>query len=245
MTETQLAARIRYYTRTNSTTLTNADLQLLMNSEKDAICSLISQTQSTLFILRHTMNLTADTRRYLLPADILNHILGIEIAFNQNSPIEYIKATRIMREHYSKSLVDANIENDFTNDDPKYFVWGRVVYLLTGDISSTVLGASSVTNGIRVSYRKYPADFSTALNGTSDLEDDPSTTTFGFPKQFHELLARRVSIIWKSGRPKPIPLSELERNYERDLQVQLNAIAQDDLSEHLVSSLPVDNGEDY
>jgi len=244
MTETTLTALIRYYTRTNSTTLPNSDLQPLMNAAKDEISSLIS-LQTTLFILRTTANLTASVRRYAFPADVLNHIISVEIAFNQNSPIEYLKADKIMREHYGKSLTEANITNDFSNSLPKYFIWGRVIYFLTGALDSTTIGGATITNGIRITYRKYPADFSASLNGTSDLEDDPTTTTFGFPRQFHELLARRTGIIWKSGRPKPIPLSELEKNYERDLQTQLNAVSQDDYSESVVSSLPSDNGEDY
>jgi len=53
------------------------------------------------------------------------------------------------------------------------------------------------------------------------MEIDPSTTTFGFPRQFHELLGRKVSIAWKSLQA--VALSPLEQSFEIDLNRQLEA----------------------
>src|SRR3990167_2721909 len=243
MTETQIASLVRWKSSTNSNTFTNTDMQPLLNMFKDEICSLITQHHVSYFLIPTTDDLVADRREYALPQNVLNHIETVEVAFNQYSPIEYILCDKIKRSDYQKSLVDANIENDFSNDDPKYFIRRRAIYLLSGDISSTVLGASTVAEGIRILYRKYPADFAAALDGTTELSIDPSTSTFGFPRQFHEFLARRVSMEYKNKNG--IRFSALELNYERDLQKQLDAISREDLSESILSSLPVNFGDKF
>jgi len=95
----------------------------------------------------------------------------------------------------------------------------------------------------------FPADLSN-LTGTADLEIDPSTTTFGFPRQFQELLARRVVMEYKGRQPKPISLNKQENNYERDLKIQLDAIAHVDNSGEILAVQPPasdfgDNGWNY
>ena len=98
-------------------------------------------------------------------------------------------------------------------------------------------------------WHKYPADF-TVLSGSTDMATDPSATTFGFLRQFHELLARRVSIEYKGSQPKPLLLNRHEQNYENDLKIQLDAISHTDNSAEIIgNSLPAsetgDNGWNY
>ena len=243
MTEAQLASLSRYKSGTNSNNFPNTDLQPLLNYFKDEICSLVTQSHGSYFLIPTTDDLVAARREYAYPRTVLNHIETVEVAFNQDSPIEYILAKKIKRSDYNKSLAEANIANDFINDEPKYFIRRRAIYLLTGTISSTVLGAATVAEGIRMTYRKYPENFASALDGTTELSIDPSTSTFGFPRQFHELLARRVSMEYKDKNG--IVLSRSELNYEKDLQEQLNAISREDLSEAILSSVPTNEGYDF
>lgn len=246
MTETQLTALIRTnYTKTTTATLPNAELQPLMNAAKDEIASLITEKKPHAFTIEHLDTFTAAQRRITLPNGILNFISYVEIAFKNESPLPYVKVRRMKREDYAKALVEANINGDFTNDEPWYFIENGALYLLSGKIDSTTLGFSTLASGVRIVASVWPEDFGASLNGSSELSNPPSTTTFGFPRQFHELLARRVSIMWKQLRPKPIPLSALELNYERDLQKQLDAISMDDLSEEIIGRLPAtQNGMD-
>ncbi len=238
MTETQLAALVRQKTGTNSTTLTNAVLQPWLNIFKDEICSLITQRNNTLWIIPSTDNLVADQREYAIPSDVLNHLISIEVAMTTDTPLKYVDAKPYNRRDFTLGLTESNIASSFSNSFPRYFRRRRAVYLLTGAIIA-------VTNGLRVTYRAYPADFAAALNGTTALEADPTTTTFGFPRQFHELLARRVGMEWKQSRPNPIPLDELEKNYNGDLEKQLDAVSREDFYEDTLGSLPdSNNGED-
>ena len=178
----------------------------------------------------------ADQREYAMPSDVLNHLISIEVSMTTATPLSYVDVKPYNRRDFTLGLTEANIASSFSNSFPRYFRRRRAIYLLTGTIIA-------VTNGLRVTYRAYPADFAAALTGTTALEADPSTITFGFPRQFHELLARRVSMEWKQSRPNPIPLNELEKNYERDLEKQLNAIGREDFYESITGSLPrSDNG---
>lgn len=236
MTETTLAALVRKKTGTNSTTLTNADLQPWLNIFKDEICSLITQRNNTLWIVPALDSLMLNQREYAQPSDVLNHLISIEVAMTTDTPLKYVDAKPYNRRDFTLGLTESNISSSFSNSFPRYFRRRRAIYLLTGAIIA-------VTDGLRVTYRAYPADFASALNGTTALEADPTTTTFGFPRQFHELLARRVGMEWKQSRPNPIPLNELEKNYERDLEAQLDAISREDFYEGITGSLPAsDNG---
>ena len=92
-------------------------------------------------------------------------------------------------------------------------------------------------------YKIFPADLAN-LTGTTGLHIDPTTTSFGVPLQFHELWSRLVSINWKSQRPKPIPLSELERRIDIDMEKALSSIALDDEGKEYVGDIPRTTGED-
>jgi hypothetical protein len=83
---------------------------------------------------------------------------------------------------------------------------------------------------------QYPADLAN-LTGLTDMAVDPTTTSFGFPKQFHELLARRVGMERKMRTPGA-KLTQLEMAYETDLRKALDAIAHQDLSLEIIGELP-------
>ena len=93
-----------------------------------------------------------------------------------------------------------------------------------------------VTGGLRIWYIQYPVDLAN-LTGTTDLAVNPTTTTAGFPKQFHELLARRVGMERK-GKTPGAKFTALELNYEKDLGIQLDAIAHIDLGLEIIGELP-------
>ncbi len=119
----------------------------------------------------------------------------------------------------------SNSQNNFAHT-----IRRRAIFILSGTIIS-------VSSGVRIWSHIFPADF-TDLNGAVGMEVDPSTTSFGFPRQFHELLARAVSIDYKSSQTKPIQLSQKEQEYEAHLQIQLNAISSVDNSAEVIGNLP-------
>lgn len=242
MTGTQLAALIRYKTKTNSTTFADADLLPLVNTFKDEISSMIVERNNGMFLVPTTFNLIASStsREYALPDDLLNRMHKLEIKFSSTGsrfPATYLKDWR-------GSETESEIVKHFSNNEGgfAYTIRRRAILILSGTITV-------VTDGGRLWYHAYPADLAN-LSGSTDLAIDPTTTTFGFPKQFHELLARRVSIEYKGSQPKPIPLNAFEKNYEVDLEKQLAAVAHVDNSAEIIGDdLPPeetgDNGFNY
>lgn len=245
MTGTQLATLFRRYTRTTSTTYTDANALVDTNNVKNEICSLISQKNQQIFLMTATDNLVASTvtaREYALPDDVLNGIATIEAAFESASPTVFVPVLpypggihRLMRE--INGITESKITNAFSNETPRYILTRRGIYILSGTISA-------VTSGLRLRYTLYPADLAN-LTGNTGLHINPTTTSFGVPLQFHELWARRVSIVYKQQQPKPIPLSDYEKSYPADLQNQLDAISNDDLGGEIFGSIPKDTGEQY
>lgn len=227
MTGTQLAALIRRKTKTNSTTYSDANLLVDVNLMKDEIAIRIQKVRQKMWNIPTLDDLVADQREYPVPEDILNNIDNLELKFSATG--DYVKAEFISRRHYGDTLQESKIINSFDNLEPRYFIRRQAIYILSGAIIA-------VTDGLRLVYNSFPADLS-SLTGTSDLSLDPSTTTHGFPREFHELWARRVSIEYKSREPG-MKLSERELNYDIDLDKALDDFSTVDLSKQIVSALP-------
>lgn len=231
MTGTQLAALIRLKTSTNTTTFTNADMLVYVNLFKDEISSKIVERNNGMFLVPSTFDLFADQREYALPDDMLNRLHKVEIKFASSD--SRFQSTYV--KDYFGSETESEIVKNYSNSlgGFAHTIRRRALFVLSGTIIA-------VTKGVRIWYHVFPADLAN-LTGSTGLEVDPSTTTFGFPRQFHELLGRRVSIEYKSNKPKPLPLNALELNYEKDLQVQLDAISHIDNSGEIIGNLPSDN----
>jgi len=236
MTGTQLAALIRYKTRTNSTTFTDADMLPLVNAFKDEIASLIVERNNGMFLIPATFNLVANQREYGLGDDVLNRIHKLEIKFaagDSRFPSQNIK-------DYHGSETESEIVKKFSNSEGEFAhtIRRRALFILSGTIIA-------VTGGGRLWAHIFPAALAKPT-GSADLSIDPSTTSFGFPRQFHELLARRVAMEHKMSQPKPVSLNVKEVAFDRDLQVQLDAISHiDNSAEILGNELPKgDTGND-
>lgn len=233
MTGAELASLIRLKTSTNTTTFTNADMLIYVNLFKDDIASQIVERNNGMFLVPSTFNLVADQREYAFPDDMLNRIQKLELKFvstDSRFQSRYIK-------DYQGSETESEIIKSYTNskDGFAHTIRRRALFILSGTIIS-------VTSGGRIWYHAFPADLAN-MTGSTNLSIDPSTTTFGFPRQFHELLARRVSIEYKSNRPKPLPLNALEQRYEADLQLALNAVSRPDNSAEIIGLLPSDEDQ--
>src|SRR3990167_10979345 len=236
MTTTQFATLTRFRTKTNSTTFTDANMLILTNIFKDEIASKIVERNAGYFLIPSTFNLVADKREYVIGDDLLNRLQKVEIKFSSSDsrfPSTFIK-------DYLGSETESEIVKNFSNaqDGFAHTIRRRAILILSGTIIA-------VTNGVRIWTHIFPADLS-ALNGSTGMEVDPSTTTFGFPRQFHELLSRRVAMEWKSSQPKPIPLNQKELAFESDLKIQLDALTPIDNSGEIVADPPSkeDTGND-
>lgn len=241
MTGTQLTTRIRYLTKQDSVTLADADLLPIVNTVKDAFAEEIIKRNEEYFIIPAFQDLVASTvtvREYPLPDDLLSQLATVELALDTSNPTVYIACLpfkgglqRLVRE--LNGITESKITNYFTNQAPQYYLTRRGIYILSGTISA-------LSNGLKIRYRLYPADLAN-LTGSTDLSIDPTTTSFGLPKQFHELWARAVSIEWKGAHPGSVPLSEKEKNFANDFQAKLDSISDDDLGAETFGFLPVED----
>ena len=240
MTAAQWNTLVNFKCRTNDITFPQADKLYLYNIFQAEIASLIVERNAGYFLIPTTFSLVANQREYSFPATFLNRVHKLEIKFvstESRFPSTAVK-------DYGGSETESEIVKNYTNSPGGFahYIRRRSIFILSGTIIN-------VTAGGRLWSHIYPADLS-ALTGTAELEVDPSTTTFGFHRQFHELLARRVAMEYKSRQPKPIPLSPQERNYEIDLKKQLDAISSIDNSLEIIGEFPDpedmgNNGFDY
>ena len=233
MTILKLANKIRTYTKQTSTSLTDANLLLLINPAKDELSELVASRdiKGNYFILPATNNLTADQREYAFPDDILDHIFSVEASFTTATPLDYKLCLPDDFRRHGIGKTETNITSRYSNAKPRYEIQRKAVYLLSGTIIA-------VTSGLRLKYRVYPTDWSALTDDTTDISIDPTTTSFGFPRSLHELLARRCSIEWKGAHPGAVPLSPLELKYETDLERTLQGLEENDFSGETLATLP-------
>lgn len=240
MTGTQFATLIRTEkTKTTSATFSDARLLALANIFKDEIAGKIVERNAAFFQLSYPFNLVANQRLYPFQSNYLDRMQKLELAFSSGDalfPSTFIK-------DYRGSETESEIVKSFTNTRGEFAhtIRARGVFILSGTVPT-------LPNGGRLLYHVLPSDLTTF--DSTDLSADPSSTTFGMPRQFHELWARRISIEWKSGQPKPVTLSRHELNYENDLEEELKKIAHQDNSGSIIGDdLPSNetghNGHDY
>jgi hypothetical protein len=228
MTGVQLNTLINFKCHTNDTTFTPASKLTLVNIFKDEIASMIVERNAGYFLVPSTFDLVADQREYPLGDDVLNRIQRVELKFSANDA-RYL--SRSIKE-YLGSETESEIVRQFSNIEGGFAhtIRRRALFILSGTIPN-------VTAGGKIWTHIFPADLAD-LTGSTGLEVDPSTTSFGFPRQFHELLARRVAIEYKGSQPKPIPLNKQELQYEVDLKTQLDAISRPDNSREIIADMP-------
>lgn len=275
MTAIQLATKLRSYTKQSSISLNDATALVLLNDVMHDIAELMisRDIKGNYFMVPVTDNLIASQREYAFPDDMLDHMFSLEVAFSNKvdnfSQLPYVKCFPDDFRRFGLARTEGNIQANYTNGGgallvdafgtmngkvagPNYEIQRRSIYLLSGDISTATLldssgnpGAASITNGIRLRYRAYPSDLTGLTDSTTDLSIDPTTTTFGFPKQFHELWARKAAIDWKAQHPGAVPATQLDQLYPSDLEAKLSGIEVNDLSDEIMGRIPYNDGYNY
>lgn len=230
------ASLVRKKTRTNSTTLTDADLLLYANTFKDEIAEMLSkEVGEDIFGLRLTRNLVANQREYDLPSDVMARIKYIEAKLDGTN---WVTMHETDLNEYGKTTDESTIIEAYQGKDAAFDLWDRSFFILSSE------AIEAVTDGLKLWAILFPADF-TDLTLSTDLSTNPTTTSHGFPRQFHELLARRISIEWKSNRDKPLPLSEQELNYDKDLRDKISSMKDANLDRSTEASIPYNDGTQY
>lgn len=239
MTGTNFASLIRNYTRTNSTTLPDSEIVLIGNSVKDDFAPEIMKADEDIFGVLSIRNLIASStsREYSLPDDNLK-IIRVEVLFDGTN---WVKLHELDLGKYTRTTDETIIASNFgvASDTSFYDVFRRALWLYSGTVTA-------VAGGLKLYYIAYPADIATGdLSGSTDLSIDPTSTTSQLPRQFHELWARRVSILWKSNREKPIALNERELSFQKDFDKKMSAITNANQDRDNTAVLPSDTHLQY
>lgn len=226
---------IHFNTKTDSNTFTSTDMLMLANVYKDEIAMRIKDVNEDYFGMKMTRNLAAGVRSYSLPADLLASIERVEAKIDgvEFKPLEEVELP----------LLDIATNEDairayFTGKKPSYDLYGGQIMLYTGE------PIIDVDEGLALYCFVYPTDFAN-LTDNRDMSIAPDAFSNGFPREFHELLARRVGIAWKQSQDVPVPLTETELAYENDLQKALKTIRIASFDRAIPCTEPVDNGEEY
>lgn len=237
MTPVQFAAYIRYKTKTNATTLTDANILLMANIIKDDIAKEITKTNEDYFVITLLRNLVAGQRTYSFPTDVLNAIKYLEA---QLDGVKWKWLNEFDLNSFKKPTNETSILAEFAGKEPQFDISGSQLTLYT---DSAII---DVTDGLKLRSIIYPADL-TSLAGTNDMAVAPSNISFGMPRQFHMVWATKVIVEYKTSKEKPIPLTERELNVDKDLLLALNALRGGNLDRTIVATVPNagNNGADY
>lgn len=237
MTPSELATYVRFKTRTNTSTLTDDDLLMLLNTVKNEVCDRALEVDEDIFLVPTTLNLVANQREYPFKSDILSRIKRVEAMFNGS---DYIKLTNIDLADIDQPIgSEAQIVARFSNEEGNAFydIMRSSLWLYSGTITS-------VTNGLKVWLNTIPSNVASILS-TTDMRVDPSTTAHGIPAPLHKVIAKGVVIEWKESREKPIPLTEREQKWEFDLEKAIQTMKRTDYDREVYASIPDDDGSDY
>ena len=240
MTSNQARELIRQYTTTNSETFSDTRMLLLMNTAKDDIAKEIIQVNEGYFGERSVRDLVGGRREYRFPEDILSNIQSVEAMINGET---FVRLEETGFYDYNKPLQEELIREHFMGRKPQFLCFRSALWLLSEQ------EIPDADEGLVLFHMTYPADIEYFTDYDMSIwRDDAGETDEqkrGFPRQFHELMCRRTSIIYKSSRPRPIPLTEREQAYEFDLEKSLRSIRGLNIDRSITADYPRDDGSQY
>lgn len=237
MTPAKLAEYVRFKTRTNSTTLTNAELIILANVVKDNLVWEALEADEDIFLVPTTQNLVANQREYPLLSTLLSRIKRVEAKLDGNN---FIKLHEFdITSHKYPFSTEGDIVDKFGNEENTAFydIMRESVFIYSGTITN-------VTDGLKIWVNTTVPDI-TSMTSTVDMAIDPSNTTHGIPKALHEVLADGIVISWKQSREKPLSLSDTELRYDLKVKKAISSLKRKNYDRVVSGLLPTDDGYNY
>jgi len=237
MTPTALASYVRLKTRTNSTTLTNADLIILANVVKDKLVARALEADEDLFLVPTYLNLVLNQREYPLHSDLLSRIKRVEAKLDGTN---FIKLYEFDLPQYKGVIsTEADIVAHFGNLEKMAFfdIMRNSIWIYSGTITA-------VTAGLKIWLNTQVADI-TSMVATTDMSVDPSTTTHGVPRALHKVLGDGMVIEWKGSREKPIALNQMEQKHDLEIDRAVACLKRANYDRDTIGLVPEDDGSEY
>lgn len=238
MTPAEFAYHVRFMTRTNSTTFTDAEILALMKIRQDELAKDIIDADEDILLVPQYSDLVANQREYALPPDMVSSIKRVEIKFDGTNYIKLheLDISSLQDTILSESLITQNFSNE--KGGAFYDLSRKSLYIYSGTIAS-------VTAGLRIWSNTFPSAITDLTVTNVDMSVDPTTTTLGIPRELHEIWARGVIIDWKSSREKPIALSDKEQLYKTDKARAVKSLKPQSRERQKTASVPYNDGSQY
>lgn len=240
MLHSDFTALITEYTKSDLITFSNARRVLLANSIIERIAGDIERKNPAFFELSKKFDLIADDRKYALPNNVLNNLKRVEILPDNESGTSRKKLSPIDINLLPDPTDETSIRDYFDGKESRYGITDGFIHILTAD------AMVSVSDGLEIFYSIFPQKIEEnklTESPNSDMSVPYDGTSFGIPRLLHELVARRVSIEYKTNRDKPMPLSASEQLWQLDYERALNILAGGNMS--FQASVPWNDGSQY
>lgn len=231
---------IRKLTRTNVVTLPTADIVTFANVEQGFLAEQIaSNVDEGYFNVIDERTLEAGVRNYTYPPDFLK---GLRYVSADLDGWQYLK--EIDFGYYEGRnlplLEESFIIQEFAQKPAHYIISGNELWLLSGKAIETVPA------GLKIIAEVYPENLTTDdLTGTDDLSIASSNVSCRLPRAAYRVLAKKVSIAYKSSKDKPLPLTEDERRLDVDLQDLYEVLRGRNSVRVIQASVPYNDGQQY
>jgi hypothetical protein len=241
MKYTDLATYVRDKTSTNSVTFTDTIMALYFNIAKDEISRAISRADESYFGITMLHNLVASQREYSFEDNMLTNMYRLEANIAPTTDADDWQVLKEYRLSQFKTTTDeASLVEYMQNYDNGYIIFGGLIKIVSAD------AIIDVTNGLKLWCNIYPSDIEASdLASDTDMSEPPSSIEFGIPKQFHELLARRIIIEFKEAQDKPIALTQSELLFYQNLATAVSQLSSQNFDRNFVASKPYNDGSQY
>ena len=235
MTGNELKEYIHELTTTNEQTFEDSRVLLFVNLARDDIAKEIVRENEDYFGERSYMNLEKGRREYRFPGDLLSNIKAVEAKIDGEN---WERLDEIdLNDGYDGNMDEESIQANFSGKKSRFDVYRSALWILSG------APIEDVEEGLVLWHMVYPPKMTEFTD--DDMAEWKDKKQRSFPRQFHELIGRRTSILYKSSRPRPIPLTEQEQMFEMDLQKALRSIRGLNLDRSIIASVPKDDGSNY
>lgn len=241
MTGQEYATYVRTLTRTNPATFTDAQIVALSNVEQSFLAEqIVSNVDEGYFNVIEERDLEAGVRNYTYPTDFLAKLRYVSAVIGGETV--YLREVDFgIDQMGSKALLEESvIQQEFSMKAPAYRLSGTELWLLSGD------PIVAVPSGLKIITESYPEGLTEAdLSGGASLSTSSSTITSRLPRAAYRVLAKKVSIAYKSSKDKPLPLTEDERRLDIDLADLYDILGRRNAVRVITAKVPYNDGRQY
>lgn len=235
----ELATYIRYKLKMNTMTLPDTDLLPIVNMWMESMAQRIVGVNEDLLGMVVTTDLIANQRQYQDPVDLIK-MKYLEAQFDG---VNWSKLTEFDIIDSQKTTDETSILANFANQTGSCFFdrFGSGFIIYSGPIID-------VTDGLKMHAILSPKPLANLTENTVDMSTPPDSTSCGFPREFHELLARRVIIDIKDSGDVPKGLTQKEQLFIVNFDDKVDDLAGINLDRTVKANVPddgSDNGFNY